>query len=80
MQLTFYPIFVLVFYSFCGLDLLAAIATSNVIVVFVSPSFRCYLIRGEAFCRSPAAPLTAVGPDKTKPSGLPNRSILFSQL
>jgi hypothetical protein len=48
-------------------------------MVHTSPPSRCRLARGGAPRRSSAAPLTAVDPNKTGQSGLPNRTIRFLQ-
>jgi hypothetical protein len=59
-------------YFFLQLDLLAAATTSKVVMVHASPPYRRRLAGGGAPRRSPAAPLTTVGPDKTKPSSFCN--------
>jgi hypothetical protein len=46
-------------------------------VVLAYPSVICRLIREEAPCRVPPAPLTAIGIDKTGHSDLLNRIIRF---
>jgi hypothetical protein len=74
----FLPYFSILF-VFLQLDLLAAATTSKVVVVHASPPYRCRLAGGGAPSRSPTAPLTAIGPDKTGQSGLPNRTIWFLQ-
>jgi hypothetical protein len=48
-------------------------------MVHASPPSRCRLARGGAPCQSPTTPLTALGPDKTGQSGLPNQTIQFLQ-
>jgi hypothetical protein len=48
-------------------------------MVHTSRPSRCCLARGGAPCQSPTTPLTALGPDKTRQSGLPNQTIRFLQ-
>jgi hypothetical protein len=76
---TFAPSF-LVSFSFYQLDLLANDSTSKVVMVHASPPSICHLARGGAPHRRPVMPLIAIGPDKTRQSGLVNRTIQFAQL
>jgi hypothetical protein len=80
-EFLFVILFALVFYSFhlFRLDLLVATTISKVDVVYASPPSRCHLTEGGAPRRSSVAPLTAVGPDKTGPSSLPNGTVRFLQ-
>jgi hypothetical protein len=67
----------LFFSFFLQLDLLAAATTSKVVVVHASPPSMCRLAGGGAPHHSPAAPLTAVGLNKTGPSGSRNWTVQF---
>jgi hypothetical protein len=48
-------------------------------MVYASPPSKRRLAGGGAPRQRPVAPLTAIGPDKTGQSGLPNRIIRFLQ-